>query len=247
MAAMDEKQSTTESLLASPIFPDSSDQADVDNLGSASSVGAAAVVTSKAGIAAFVESVNKAATRIDDSATESSIAMSVVYVEKNSSDTAIPKTPGGAAASGTEVDEAWPALGDGAGVKGHLKRAASSAPGSARPGTGGTNPRRVQTTRSGISAPGSASPGSSVINSGTDGDAFSDWTTKRNGKNVSPNSGNNTATPLRLNKSGYPVITAALPTVHRGKNKALFGAMLQSSTSNSFNALSTDSSASMDH
>ena len=194
----------------------------------------------------FAGLVDNSTKKMGVSVPESTTAMSVVFVEKNSGHTAVPITPVGATASGSDVDVAWPALGDGAGLKGNLKRAAGSAPGSASPGTGGTNPRRSQATRL-VNTPDSAGTASSVVNPRTDGDTSSDWTTKRNGKNVSPNSVMNATTPMRLNRSGYPVLAAVPTTVHRGRNNALFGALILSPSSNSFNALSTDSSASMDH
>ena len=178
----------------------------------------------------------------------SSTAMFVDYVEKNSSDTAIPipKPLGEIPALPAEADK-WPIVGNGAVEKGHLKRPANSAPGSVSPGTGGTNPRRGQSARSRNSTTGSASPASSVINPRTDGDIPSEWLIKKGGKNVSPNSVTDTTTPLRWNKSGYPVIAAVPTTGNRGKKNAIFGAILQSPTTNLFQALATDSSANMDH
>ena len=173
--------------------------------------------------------------------------MSVDYIEKNSSDTAVPKPHVEVTDLTSEAEKSWPAISNGVVGKGHLKRpAANSAPGSVSPGTGGTNPRRSQATRSVNSTPDSAVTASSVINPRTDGDTSSDWTIKRNGKNVSPNSVTNTTTPMRLNKSGYPVIVKAPVTGKRGKNSALFGSIIPSTTSNIFQSIATDSSATMD-
>ena len=172
--------------------------------------------------------------------------MSVDYTEKNSSDTAVPKPLGDVTSLTSEVDRQWPIVGDDAVGKGQLKRPADSAPGSVSPGTGGTNPRKDQSTCSGNSIISSANSASGAINLSTDSDSPSGWLTKRGGKSVSPNSVADTTTPLRFNKSGYPII-ATVPTAgNRGKKSALFGALL-SPTSNSFQALATDSSASMDH
>ena len=173
--------------------------------------------------------------------------MSVAYIEKNSSDTAVPKPLVEVTALTSEVDRQWPIVGDDAVGKGHLKRPANSAPGSVSPGAGGTNPRRGPSARSGNSAPDSASPASSVINTCTEGDTPAVWMTKKGGKNVSPNAVTDAVTPLRYNNSGYPLIVAAPTTEKIGKKKALFGSCIKSPTSNSFQALATDSSASMDH
>ena len=247
-APVDEQSTDDLSTPASPFIGDRAELEDVISasvpIGNAVTVSEEAPKTDSAVVAGLVDTSTK---KLDVSVPASTIAMRVVFVEKDSGLTAVPKTPSGATASVTDVDEVWPGLGDDTGVKSHRKRAASSTPGSASPGTGGANSRRSQANRTVTSTSDSAGNASSFINPCADGDTPAEWTVKRNGKNVSPIPVSNTTTPMRFNKSGYPVVTTVPTTAHRGKNNALFGAILRSPPSNSFDALATDTSASMDH
>ena len=210
------KQFTTDSLRASPLFDDRGD--DEVNADSVPLGGTVTEVAAKAALTAVVDLLGKATTKLVDSALLSSTAMSVDYIEKNSGDTAIPKPLGELTALASDADN-WPIVGDDAMGKGQHKRPANSAPGSVSPGTGGTNPRRGPSARSGNSIPDSSSPGSSVINTRTDGDTPSEWITKKGGKNASPNSVTDATTPLRYNRSGYPVIVTVPTTEKIGKKK----------------------------
>ncbi len=114
--------------------------------------------------------------------------------------------------------------------------------------TGGTNPRKGPSTRNGIGATNSASPSPSTsgFKASTDSATNSEWLTRLGGKNISPSALTANTTPLRFNRSGYPIVDKAPVQERRGKSSALFGALISPTTSNRFQSLATDSSANMD-